>query len=102
MVRPNPRGALGDGRREWLDANAQIGYQPSHDGDRSRSAAPRIHEDLRVGARRQDQGVLSRFAHGGHGRGVTRVARIEQGDDDARVENDYRHSRRSFSTAPFG
>jgi hypothetical protein len=33
---------------------------------------------------------------------VMRVVRVQERDDDARVENGYRHSRRSFWSAPFG
>jgi hypothetical protein len=33
---------------------------------------------------------------------VVRVARVQEGNHDARVEDDYRHSRRSFFRAPFG
>jgi hypothetical protein len=32
---------------------------------------------------------------------VVRVAGVEQRNDDASVEDDYRHSRRSFCSVPF-
>jgi hypothetical protein len=33
---------------------------------------------------------------------MVRVARVKERDDDARVEDDYRHSPRSFCRDPFG
>jgi hypothetical protein len=33
---------------------------------------------------------------------VMSVSRVQQRNDNARVEDDYRHSRRSFCNAPFG
>jgi hypothetical protein len=33
---------------------------------------------------------------------VMHVSRVEERDDDARVEDGYRHSRRSFWRDPFG
>ena len=102
MTCPESRGALRDVRRERLDADPQVRHELSHNGHRSEAAAPGVHEDLGVRAGRQDQRFASRLPHGGHRRGVVRVARVQQRDDDARVEDDYRHSRRSFRSDPFG
>lgn len=102
MLRPKPRGALGDLCRERLDADTKIGHESRHDGDRILSTAPGIHEDLRVRARRQHQGLPARLSYGRHGHRVMQVTGVEQGNDDTCVEDDYRHSRRSLFRAPFG
>lgn len=102
MLRPELCGAFRDVGREWLDAHAQIGHELPHDRDRIPPAPPGIHQDLRVRACREDQRLLARTPEGGHRCRVVRVAGVEQGNDDARVENDYRHSRRSFFRAAFG
>src|SRR5207244_3308408 len=65
-------------------------------------AAPRIDEDLRVRARGQDQLRPPRVPDGLDRRRVVWVACVEERDDDTRVEDDYRHSRRSFCRDPFG
>ena len=96
MAGPEPRGAFCDIRRERLDPDAQIGHEASDNGNRLRATAGGIDEDLGVGTRWQDQHLAARLAYTGYGRGVVGVARVEQRDDDARVEDDDRHSRRSF------
>ncbi len=95
-------GALGDVRRERLDVDAQVGHETPDDGDSIGAAAPGIDENLRVGAGRQDQPLSARLRERGHRGRMVRVAGVEQGDDDARVDDDYRHSRRSFFSDPFG
>jgi hypothetical protein len=75
-----------------LDVDAQVGHELPDDGDRLRSATPGIYEDLGVRARRQNEGVTACLPHGGYGGGVVRIAG---------VEDDYRHSRRSFCSVPF-
>ena len=102
MAGPEPRGTLSDVRRERLDPDAQIGHETSDNGDRLGSTAGGIDEDLSVGTRRQDQRLAARLTESRHGRGVVGVARVEQRDDNTRVEDDYRHSRRSFWSDPFG
>ena len=102
MVRPEPRGPFSDVCRERLDVDTQIGHEAPHDGDRILSTAPGIHEDLRVRTHRQDQALPPRLCDGGHGCRVMHIARVEQRNDDTRVEDNYRHSRRSFFRAPFG
>ena len=102
MAGPEPCRALCDVRRERLDPDTQIGHETPDDGDRLGTTTGGIDEDLRVRTRGQDQRLAARLAYAGHGRGVVGVARVEQRDDDARVEDDYRHSRRSFWRDPFG
>ena len=102
MAGPEPRGALCHVRRERLDPDTQIGHETSDDGDRLRAVAGGIDEDLGVRTRRQNQRLTACLAYSGHGRGVVGVAGVEQRDNDARVEDYYRHSRRSFWRDPFG
>lgn len=102
MARPEPGGALRDLRREWRDANAQIGQESLDDRDRLGPVAPGIDKDLGVCAGGEDQLLPPRMTDGRDRRGVVRVVRVEKRDDDAGVEDDYRHSRRSFRREPFG
>ena len=102
MAGPEPGGAFCDVRRERLDPDTQVGHEAPDDGDRLRATTRGINEDLGVGTRREDQHIAARLTESGRGRGVVGVARVEQRDDDARVEDDYRHSRRSFWSDPFG
>ena len=95
-------GALGDVRRERLDVDTQVGHESPDHGDSTEAPTPGIDEDLGVGARGQDQGLPAPLPDGSHGGRVVRVVGVEQGNDDARVDDDYRHSRRSFCRAPFG
>ena len=85
MAGPEPRGALCDVRSERLDPDAQIGHEPSDDGDRLGATAGGIDEDLGVRTRGQDQHLATHSAYTGRSRGVAGVARVEQRDDDARV-----------------
>ena len=102
MVCPEPGGPFGDLLGERLDSNAQVGHESPHDRDRVRSAAPGVNEDLGVRARRQDQLLPTRLPDCRDRRGVVRVTCVEERDDDTRVEDGYRHSRRSFCRDPFG
>lgn len=102
MAGPESRGALCGVSCQGLDVDTQVGHELSDDRDRLGSATPRIYEDLGVRARRQDECFTACLPHGGYGGGVVRVAGVEQRDDDAGVEDDYRHSRRSFCSVPFG
>jgi len=97
-----PGGALGDACRERLDANTQVGQEPLDERDRVGPAAPGVDEDLGVRARGQDQLLPPCPADGSDRGGVVGVVRVEERDDKARVEDDYRHSRRSFRRDPFG
>ena len=102
VARPEPGGAFGDVRREGLDADAEIGQESPDERDRIGPAAPGVDEDLGIRARRQDQRLPPCPAEGLDRRGVVRVVRVEERDDDARVEDGYRHSRRSFRRDPLG
>ena len=102
MAGPEPRGAFCHVCRQRLDPDAQIGHETSDDGDRLGATAGGIDEDLGIGTRRQDQRLAARLSESGRSRGVVGVARVEQRDDNTRVEDDYRHSRRSFWSDPFG
>jgi len=102
VVCPEPGGQLGDLLGERCDADAQVRHESPDDRDRVGSAAPRIDEDLGVRARGQDQLLPPGVPDGLDPRRVVRVARVEERDDDARVEDDYRHSRRNFCRDPFG
>ena len=99
---PEPCRAFCDLRRERLDPNAQIGHETSDDSDCLGATTGGIDADLSVRTRGQDQHFAARLAYAGHGGSVVSVARVEQRDNDARVEDDYRHSRRSFCRDPFG
>ena len=101
MAGPESRGALRGGSNQRLDVDTQVGHELPDDGDRLGSATRGIYEDLGVGARRQDECFTASLPYGGYGGGVVRVAGVEQRDDDAGVEDDYRHSRRSFCRVPF-
>jgi len=96
------RGALCGVRCQRLDVDTQVGHELPDDGDRLGSATPGIYEDLGVRARRQDECFTACLPYGGDGGGVVRVAGVEQRDDDPGVEDDYRHSRRSLCSVPFG
>ena len=102
MACPESGGALCDVRRERLDVDAEVGHETPDDGDSTGAAAPGIDENLRIGAGRQDQPLSAHPRERGHGGRMVRVAAVEQRDDDARVDDDYRHSRRSFFRDPFG
>ena len=95
-------GAPGDVRRERLDVDTQVGHETPDDGDSIGAAAPGIDENLRMGAGRQDQPLSAHLRERGHGGRMVRGAAVAQRDDDARVDDDYRHSRRSFFRDPFG
>ena len=101
MAGPESRGALRGVGCQRLDVDTQVRYELPDDGDRVGSATPGIYEDLGVRARRQDERFTACLPYGGYGGGVVRVAGVEQRDDDAGVEDDYRHSRRSFCSVPF-
>ena len=102
MARPEPGGALRNLRRERRDADAQIGQESLDDRDRLGPVAPGIDKDLSVRAGGEDQLLPPHVTDGRNRRGVVRVARVEERDDDAGVEDDYRHSRRSRRSVPFG
>ena len=102
MAGPESGGPLGDIRCERLEPDAQVTHESPDDRDGVGSATPGIDEDLGVCARRQDERFTACLPYGDYGGGVVRVAGVEQRDDDARVEDDYRHSRRSFCRDPFG
>ena len=95
-------GALSDVRRERLDVDAQVGHETPDHRDSIGTAAPGIDENLGVGAGRQDQPLSASLRERGHGGRMVRVAGVEQRNDDTRVDDDYRHSRRSFFSDPFG
>jgi len=99
---PESRGALRGVSCQRLDVDTQVGHELPDDGDRFWSATPGIYEDLGVRARRQDECFTACLPYGGYGGGVVGVAGVERRDDDAGVEDDYRHSRRSFCSVPFG
>ena len=101
MAGPESRGALRGGSCQWLDVDTQVGHELPDDGDRLGSATRGIYEDLSIRARRQDECFTACLPYGRDGGGVVCVAGIEQRDDDASVEDDYRHSRRSFCSVPF-
>lgn len=101
MAGPESRGALRGVGCQRLDMDTQVGHELPDDGDRLRSATRGIYEDLGVRARRQDQCFTACQPYGGYGGGVVSVAGVEQRDDDPSVEDDYRHSRRSFCSVPF-
>lgn len=102
MAGPESGGPLGDIRCERLDPDAQVTHESLDDRDGVGSAAPGIDEDLGICARWQDQRLPMRLPDGHARRRMVRVARVEERDNDARVEDDYRHSRRSFCRDPFG
>ena len=90
------RGRLGNAVRERLYANAQVRYETFDDLDRSGSMARGVDERLGIGADRQHHDVPMGARERGPGSRVMGVVRIEERDDDAGVENDYRHSPRSL------
>lgn len=102
MAGPESRGPLRGVCGQRLDLDAQVGHELPDDGDRLGSATPGIDEDLGVRARRQNECFTACPPYCGDGGGVVRVAAVEQRNDDAGVEDDYRHSRRSFCSVPFG
>ena len=102
MAGPESRSLLRGVSCQWLDVDTQVGHELPDDGDRLRSPTPGIYEDLGVRACRQDESFTAGLPYGGYGCGVVRVAGVEHRDDDAGVEDDYRHSRRSFCRVPFG
>lgn len=69
--------------------------------DRLGISSSGVNEDLRVGTRRQHQLVESCSMDGLDRGGMMSVGRVEEGDHDAGVEENYRHSRRSFWRAFF-
>ena len=101
MPGPESRGVFRGVGSQRLDVDTEVGHELPDDGDRLGSATPGIHEDLGVRARGQDECFTARLPYGRYGGGVVCVAGVEQRDDDAGVEDDYRHSRRSFCSVPF-
>ena len=95
-------GALGDVRRERLDVDTQVGHETPDDGDSIGAAAPGIDENLRIGAGRQDQPLSAHLRERGHGGRMVRVAAVDASVVVALLDDDYRHSRRSFFRDPFG
>ena len=102
MTGAESRGALRGARSQWLDVDTQVGHELPDDGDCFGSATPGIDENFGVRARRQDEHLATYLPDGRARRRMVGVACVEERDDDARVEDDYRHSRRSFCRAPFG
>lgn len=102
MARPQPGRALGDVGGERFDVDAEVGQESLHDRHCLWSAAPWVHEHFGVGAGWEHEVFAPEPVNGGNRRHVMRIAGVEECDHDARVEDDYRHSRRSFSRAPFG
>ena len=102
MRRPEagrPRGKIGG---EGCDPDSCfIEESPDH-ANRLHPCTPGIDEHLGVRAGRQNQLLAARVIDGVNGGPVMGVLAVEEGDDDARVEDRYRHSLRSFRRAPLG
>ena len=102
MAGTQPGGALGDGCGQGLDPDTQIREEALDDGDRVRAASPGVDQYLGVRTGGNDQLLAACPTDRLDGRRVVRVLTIEKRDDNARVENDYRHSRRSVRRDPLG
>ena len=102
MDRSETGRTLGDICREGLDTDAELGQESSDDGDGLRPAPPRVDENLGISARGKYQLLAAEPADHPDRRGVVGIVRVEERNDDARIEDDYRHSRRSFCRVPLG
>ena len=102
MDRSETGRALRDICREGLDTYAELGQELSDDGDGLWPVTPRVDEDLGMSARGKDELLAAQPPDHANRRGVVGIVRVEERDDDAGVEDGYRHSRRSFRRVPLG
>ncbi len=102
MDRSETGRALGDLRRQGLDTHTELGEESPDDGDRLRPATPRVDEDLGIPAGGKYQLLAAQPPDPADRRGVVGIVRVEERDDDAGIEDGYRHSRRSFRRVPLG
>ena len=102
MSRPEVGRACGKVRGEGLDTDSQLVEESPDDADGLDPGTPGIDEHLGVRAGRQDQLLPAHATDGVDRCPVMGVLGVQERDDDARVEDAYRHSLRSFRRAPLG
>jgi hypothetical protein len=79
-----------------------IRHEAPYDSDGLRSAPPRVNQDFRIRARWNDEFIGTRSGYRFDGCRMVGVIASEERNHHACVENDYRHSRRSFRREPLG
>ena len=102
MGYPQSRRSLGNISSDRFDANREVDNELSRRVHRGWAAASRADEHVRIRAGWEDHVIGLQPDQRGNRPAVMRIGRVKERDRDARVENDYRHSRRSPARYPEG
>lgn len=102
MAGTKSRGSASDLGGDRNDDDRDLGQISFHLSHPLRCHSVWTNEHLRERARREQLVIGSTRLQRGDRGGMVRVARIEERDDDAGVEDYAGHSRRSFFRYPFG